>query len=240
VWALLDGTTAHFDDREVGDGAALERPGGGELILGVESDPRARVWGHLQVVGQQLTEGRSFRANLSLLFRVLPQLDLELDPEVLLTRGSYRYATTLPSGDYLFGKLDARSVGAVLRATYTFTPQLSLQTYAQVFLAARHYADLASFSPANLGPRPTIRMRDLTPGAPTPEENPDTQEGAINANVVLRWEFRAGSLLYLVYTREQAPDVSLEPGQKGHLDLRSVRRNPAADAILLKLSYWWG
>jgi hypothetical protein len=128
----------------------------------------------------------------------------------------------------------------ILRATYTFTPQLSFQTYAQLFLAARHYAQLASFSPAGAGPRPAIRVRDLTPGASLPDENPDTQEGAINANVVLRWEFRAGSLLYLVYTREQAPEMTLQPGEHGRLDLRSVRRGPAADVFLLKLSYWWG
>jgi hypothetical protein len=240
VWTVLDGHLAHFDDREVGDGAALERPGGGELVLGVETDPRARIWAHMQVVGQKLTQGSVFRANLSLLFRVLPQLDLELDPDLLLTQGSPRYAATATNGDYLFGKLDAKSIGAVLRATYTFTPQLSLQTYAQVFLSSRHYADLASFSPAQAGPRPAIRVRDLTPGAATPDENPDTQEGAINANVVLRWEFRAGSLLYLVYTREQVPETTLQPGQMGHLDLRSVRRGPAADVLLLKLSYWWG
>jgi hypothetical protein len=240
VWTVLNGMTAHFDDREVGDGAALERPGGGELALGVETDPRARIWAHLQLVGQQLTQGQVFRTNLSLVLRALPQLDLELDPELLFTRGSYRYASTAGNGDYLFGKLAAKSVGVILRATYTFTPQLSFQTYAQLFLAARHYAQLASFSPAGAGPRPAIRVRDLTPGASLPDENPDTQEGAINANVVLRWEFRAGSLLYLVYTREQAPEMTLQPGEHGRLDLRSVRRGPAADVFLLKLSYWWG
>jgi hypothetical protein len=36
----------------------------------------------------------------------------------------------------------------------------------------------------------------------------------LNANVVLRWEWRLGSLLYVVYQRAQVPNV--------------------------KLSYWWG
>ena len=39
----------------------------------------------------------------------------------------------------LFGKLTAKSVSATLRATYTFTPQLTLQTYAQAFLASGHF-----------------------------------------------------------------------------------------------------
>jgi hypothetical protein len=242
-WSLradLNGFLPHFDDREVGDGAALERPGGGELELSVETDPRRRVWAFAELSGKQLSEGRSLRLNLSLVVRVLPQLDLELDPELLLARGEPRYAATAANGDLLFGHLAARSVGAILRATYTFTPQLTLQTYAQLFVAARHYADLASFTPLPGGGRPTIRVGDLQPGAPPPAENPDTQEGALNVNVVLRWEFRAGSLLYLVYTRAQAPELTLQPGETGRLDLRSVRRGPAVDVVLLKLSYWWG
>jgi hypothetical protein len=63
---------------------------------------------------------------------------------------------------------------------------------------------------------------------------------ALNANVVLRWEWRPGCLLYLVYTRSQAPALTLAPGEVAHLDLRAVRRAPAADVALLKVAYWWG
>ena len=242
-WKLgvnLAGSPHRFDDREVGDGAALERAGVGELSFEAETDPRARIFARLTMGGQLLTQGRGFRAELGLLFKVLPALDLELDPSLLVARGEPRYAATTASGDYLFGELSARSAGTILRATYTVTPRLTLQTYAQLFLAARHYRNLATFTPAAAGQRPAIHLRDLQPGAATPDENPDTEEGAINANVVLRWEYRAGSLLYLVYTRAQAPEVTLAPGQVGRLDLRSVRRGPAADVVLLKLSFWWG
>ena len=47
---------------------------------------------------------------------------------------------------YRFGVLRAASVGSTLRATYTFTPRLTLQTYAQIFLAFRHYSDFSSFA----------------------------------------------------------------------------------------------
>ena len=57
---------------------------------------------------------------------------------------------------------------------------------------------------------------------------------------MLRWEYRLGSLLYLVYTRSQSPSVSLVPGDRGTLDLGAVRKAPATDVVLVKLSYWWG
>jgi hypothetical protein len=53
---------------------------------------------------------------------------------------------------------------------------------------------------------------------------------------VLRWEYRLGSTLFLVYSRAQAAD---RPGG-GALDTASAVRAPATDVLLLKLSYWWG
>ena len=96
-----------------------------------------------------------------------------------------------------------------------------------------------SFSSDPNGPRPLVRLASLTPSAP-PGGNPDFEQGALNANVVLRWEWRLGSLLYLVYTRSQVPNVSLGPGDVGALDLGALKRAPAADLFILKLSYWWG
>jgi hypothetical protein len=142
-------------------------------------------------------------------------------------------------GDYLFGRLQGRSVGATLRATYTFTPRLTLQVYSQLCLAARHYSGFSSMSAGPAGPRPVALLVDLQPSAP-PSSNPDAQEGVVNINVVLRWEYLLGSTLFLVYTRSQWPNLTLPPGQAAGLDLGAIPRGPAVDAVMLKLTYWWG
>jgi hypothetical protein len=36
------------------------------------------------------------------------------------------------------------------------------------------------------------------------------------------------------------PNVSLAPGETGTLDVGSLKRAPAADLVIVKLSYWWG
>ncbi|HEY8039763.1 MAG TPA: hypothetical protein VIF15_08225, partial [Polyangiaceae bacterium] len=133
----------------------------------------------------------------------------------------------------------AKSLGATLRATYTFAPRLTLQTYAQLFLASGHYTGFLSYVSDPNAPRPIIHLGDLRPVTP-PGGNPDFEQAALNVNVVLRWEWRLGSLLYLVYQRSQVPSVSLDPGQIGTLDLGSIRHAPAADLFIVKLSYWWG
>jgi hypothetical protein len=236
---------AYFDDREVGDGTALERDGLVGLELSLHSDPRRRVSFDASTQTQLIFDGFHFEGDFGITLRLHPQLDLDILPTVTRDFGEPRYvgAGTQP-GQYLFGKLDATSVGATLRATFTFTPRLTLQTYAQLFLASLHYGDFSSYQADPNAARPAIHLADLRPAA-APACDPsanctDTEEGALNLNIVLRWEYRLGSTLFLVYTRSQVPRVALLPDQTAGLDFDAIRRGPASQAFLLKLSYWLG
>jgi hypothetical protein len=84
-----------------------------------------------------------------------------------------------------------------------------------------------------------VHFTDLRPLATPLATNPDFQEGALNLNVVLRWEYALGSTLFFVYTRSQVPAVTLSQGEEAQLSIRSVRRAPATDAFLVKLTYFW-
>jgi hypothetical protein len=193
-----------------------------------------------------------FASNLQvgLVLHALPQLDIELLPAATWAAGEYRYAwqsTVAATDPYYFGKLEAKNVSGTLRATYTFTPRLSLQAYAQAFLASGHFSDVkalgldaSSGTPMRI-PGQKVYLSQLAGGIPAiPASNPDFAEAAINANVVLRWEFRLGSTVYLVYTRSQIP--ALDPGTFATPPMLSPRyfgHGAATDVILLKLSYWW-
>jgi len=231
-----------YDDREFGDGAALQHAA---IVVGndtrIQSDPTKAIAVALHVRPQALAHGGyNFYSDADLLLRALPQLDFDLAPTFTANVGEPRYVTTgSVAGEYLLGHLDAKSLGATLRATYTFAPRLTLTGYAQLFLASGHYDGFLSYLSNPTGPRPIVRLADLRP-APPPPSNPDFEQGVLNVNVVLRWEYRLGSLLYLVYTRSQVPNVSLAPGEEATLDLGAARRAPAADVIILKVSYWWG
>lgn len=60
--------------------------------------------------------------------------------------------------------------------------------------------------------RPVIYLADLQPQVGLPSFNPDVEQGVVNVNLFLRWEFLLDSTLYLVYARSQQPGVSLAPG----------------------------
>jgi hypothetical protein len=50
---------------------------------------------------------------------------------------------------------------------------------------------------------------------------------------------QGGSTLFFVYTRSQAPTVALGEDEPASLQLRALRRTPAADVFLIKLAYWF-
>ena len=240
-WIELQFRPAHFDDREVGDGTALERDGLVGYEVAIASDRTKPVGFWIWTMTQRLFDGFNVHGESGVQFRLLPQLDLEIAPNANYTTGEPRFAEqgTLP-GEYLFGRLQAKSVAATLRATYTFAPALTLQTYAQLFLASGHYSSLSSYLSDPSGPRPVVRLADLTPYDGSPPTNPDFQQGLLNVSVVLRWEYRLGSTLFIVYSRSQAPEITLLAGETGSLTWRSLGRAPAADVVVAKLSYWWG
>jgi hypothetical protein len=230
------------DDREIGDGTALERASraGGDLSLA--SDPRRRFSWSLSGQALRLPNGRHYEAHGDVTLRALPQLELDFDPVATYDEGEPRYVATTGLHDYLFGTQQARSLGATLRASYTFTPELSLQLYTQAFLARVHYGRF--FDGQTTGARARLDLSALTPVA-APATNavmsPDRLTSTLNVNVVMRWEYRLGSTLFLVYTRAQTP--ALVPAMSGatSLDLGPIVHGRAAiDVLMVKLSYWWG
>jgi len=223
---------AHLDDREVGDGTALERAGLLGWELSIHSDPRRAVVVNAASTTQRLSNGWNLEAELGATFRLHPQLDLELEPTALLTTGEPRFIGE--SGDQrLFGHLRALALGGTVRATYTFTPALTLQAYAQLFVDRVRFSEFSS-APAT---DEVIELGELAPAA-APAESPDFVDGALNATVVVRWELRPGSTLYWVYTRAQTHAAAADPDTS--LPAVSTLRAPAADVILVKLSWWFG
>lgn len=231
---------ARFDDREVGDGTALERAGVFGTDVSVASDARGAFTSSAYVSLHHLPETRAFFSELTLGLRAFPQLDLDVIPQVSASSGEPRYVGRGADGSQLlFGRLEAKSVGVTVRATYSFSPTLTLQSYAQAFFASGHYGELLAWGGAQ-GRGARVRLDDLAPLGTAPPMNPDFANAALNVNVLLRWEWRLGSTFFLAYARSQAPNVQLGPREPASLPFRALPGAPATDVLLLKLSHWWG
>jgi hypothetical protein len=229
--------TKRHDDREIGDGAALERAGLGGFYAAFSSDARGRVSGELWTNVNLIEGGFDCTGGGRLSIRPLPHWDAELLPSWIVAGGEPRYITTR-GGSYLFGKQRAEGLGLTLRSTYTFTPELTLQAYAQVYVDALHYAGFTS-APAR-GAGTVVRLADLRPAAIDGTESPNHRGGTLNLSVMLRWEYRLGSTLQAVFTHAQTGSVTTALDDGLAPDLRFALPRPAEDAVLLKIAHWWG
>ncbi|MGH7576681.1 MAG: DUF5916 domain-containing protein, partial [Longimicrobiales bacterium] len=100
----------------------------------------------------------------------------------------------------VFGARDTRSADLTLRGTYTFTPDLSIQLYGQLFVAAGRYRGMRILrTPEALAPFDAFPKRD------------EFALSSIQSNAVLRWEYRPGSTLYLVWTHGRRSEDELNP-----------------------------
>ena len=110
------------------------------------------------------------------------------------------------TGYYLpvFGSRDTRNFAVSTRANIIFHPKLSLQLYSQLFTARGTYDDFAILANPD-----ELRAVDYP-------KRRDFGFESFQANVVLRWEYRPGSALFVVWTQSrnlsQAESLLLDGG----------------------------
>lgn len=95
-------------------------------------------------------------------------------------------------GEYylpVFGARDTRQVDLALRTSVTFQPNLSLQLYSQLFAARGRYRDFHLLAAPD----------DLRPLDAYPKRRDFALESLLS-NAVLRWEYRPGSTLFVVWS----------------------------------------
>ena len=111
--------------------------------------------------------------------------------------------TPFSDGQYyvsLFGERDTRSADITLRSTVTFTSTLSLQLYGQMFAARGRYQDFQLH----------IDRDQLVDFADYPKRD-EFAFSRLQSNVVLRWEYRPGSSLFLVWTHGRRAEDAFNP-----------------------------
>lgn len=135
----------------------------------------------------------------------------------------------------VFGERDTRSMDLTLRGDVTFTSKLSLQIYSQLFLARGRYDDFKIL----------LNPDDLAEFPAYPKKEEFTLS-SLQSNMVLRWEYRPGSNIYLVWTHGRRLSDRVNPIAAEPRDLynRSVgeRIRDTFDifpenALLLKIDY---
>jgi hypothetical protein len=251
-------------DRLTRGGPVARNPGGFSISQWIGTDQRKpyNLDGNF-TYAWNARGGWGIMPSLGVTVRPTSALEVSLDPSYRRTSAVAQYVTAVADGladhtygsRYVFSDLDQTVFSLDTRVSWTFTPRLSLQLYMQPFLAKGDYSGFKelnaprSWDWAVYGKdRGTLAAvgggYEVDPDGDGPAEsfqfgNPDFNVRSLRGNAVLRWEYRPGSTLYLVWQQRRFGTAVY--GETQLLDdAQELWNIPPENVFALKVSYWWG
>jgi hypothetical protein len=158
---------------------------------------------------------------------------------------------------YLFASLDQKTVSITFRIDYCVTPNLTVQYYGSPFVSsgeytqfkrivqprARSYSDRFSvFDSEQITEHPDDAYYSIDEDRDGTDDyfldDPDFNVRDFNSNLVIRWEYMPGSLLYLVWSQARSDfvptgDFDLQRDMGGLFDVHPH------DVFLIKFVKWF-
>ncbi len=206
-------------------GPSLSLPGAWNLWGSLQTDMRRKV--RFTVNGQTFRRdnGENRRLDLQAGVIVNPSraLNVSLLPTYAAAWNELQYIATPTVGGesrYVFGRIEQKTAALTVRLNYSLTPDLSVQFYGQPFVSAGRYSRFKVIT----DPKSRVwadRYRvyagneiayDQASGAWRVDEDgdgtadfsfgtPDFNFLQFRSNLVVRWEYRPGSALFLVWSQ---------------------------------------
>ena len=142
-----------------------------------------------------------------------------------------RNVTVADEPRYVFAHLDQTTTSMTTRVNYTITPTLSLQVYAQPFVSAGIYSDYKELV------RPRAERHDDRYVPFGYSGNADFNVLSFRTTNVLRWEYKPGSALFVVW--QQGREGFTQRGDFNFSrDFGDAFSAPSTNTVLVKLAYW--
>lgn len=132
---------------------------------------------------------------------------------------------------YVFGRLKQRTASFNFRVNYTLTPDLSFQSYAEPFVSAGDYIDFKTLVNGR-APSHADRYQPYDY-----RRNADFNIRSFRTTNVLRWEYKPGSSLFVVWQQNRSGFDTVGAFDFNR-DFGGVFSAPAHNVFLVKLSYW--
>jgi hypothetical protein len=241
-------------------GPAYKLPGNVSQWVWLGSDSRKKVRLSLEVSGAKGFENyyKSNSVYLSLSVKPSNNIMVQLSPGYSVSSNEQQYVDDVENGSntrYILANIDQKTLNASLRINWNLTPDLSLQYWGQPFFAsgeyskykfvtdARNDAYLKRFYTYNenqIWYNETDEEYEVSESgnsiADYAFENPDFNTKVFLHNLVMRWEYHPGSVLFFVWSqnREEYTSQANVPFNDNLHDMFDFKPH---DAFLIKLSY---
>jgi hypothetical protein len=261
-WSL-NGRLAYdqvVDTRALRGGPALRWHDYYTALLGAGSDPSRRVSLSLQGEhsGSSDDDSRSTKLTTELQFRLSSRLSASARLGYETLRDNLQYVTTAESGDgarWLLARIARDTWDFTVRVNLSLTPDLTVQFYGSPYIGTGRYAGFKratdplartyanrfhAFGADEITYRPDVNAYDVSEvsGPAYSFANPDFSFRQFRSNLVVRWEFRPGSSVYVVWSqgRTDGRDQWQQSFSRNWDELWTTRPQ---NVFLVKLSYWF-
>ena len=255
---------AGYDDRLTRGGPLVRSLSSQSIAVNVQSDNRRRVAGFL-FGNYSWGEGQGIDRHLGLNIQIRPvdNWTISFGPNVsrslvktqYLTSVSDEIATAMFGRRYIFSELKRTQISMETRLNVTFTPDLSLELFVQPLLSSGDYSRVKELREARKYgfdeygvDKGTISFNaadddfDIDPDGAGPAgsftvDNKDFNTRSLRGNAVLRWEYRPGSTLFLVWQQNRSGTEDFGDFQFGR-DAGSIFDAPGDNVFAIKFDYW--
>ncbi|HEX9729991.1 MAG TPA: DUF5916 domain-containing protein [Gemmatimonadales bacterium] len=256
------------DDRLTRGGPVVERAALDFWQASVSTDSRkALVLSANPTVSGNADGARSWSADLGVTWRPASNISISLGPSYNYGESAAQYVTSIADTTavaffgrrYVFAGITQRTLSMNTRLNITFTPNLTLELFAQPFMASADYDGFREFAAPrqleklvyglDVGTVSSRRANGVTtytidPDADGPADafeldDPSFTFRSLRGNAVLRWEYMPGSTLFLVWTRQSASSIGAGDLRIGR-DAEALFEGPAENIFLVKVNYRLG
>jgi hypothetical protein len=251
-----------IDDRATRGGPAITAPRrqwiGGQI--GSDTRKRLSVDAWTEQLAYEHESGFADVYAISATYRPTSRLSLRMTPTYRTSRHPQQYVTSVNDPNatqtfgrrYVFASIDEKVFEIAARLDWTFTSRLSFQLYLQPYIATVDYHDFKEvmrtrsrdFLPYDAAydegsDRYTVDPDGAGPSSAFTFGDPDFNYRSVRANAVVRWEFRPGSAMYLVWNESREDELPIGRFRLGR-DVEGAFDAPSNNVLLLKVSYWFG
>ncbi|HYD53444.1 MAG TPA: DUF5916 domain-containing protein, partial [Gemmatimonadaceae bacterium] len=265
VQLRLDWRPPVIDDRLTRGGPNAGLTTGYAVRADIDSDRRKRLtyglttsrsWNAAGGWGITLNPRASLRPSSAVRVSLQPSYSRTHAMAQYVTRVADPLASDTHGARYVFATLDQHQLALVTRLDWTFTPELSLQLFAQPLLAGNDFTDYKEFArprefafevygrDAGTIARSEAGLYTVDPdgagaAAPFSFNERDFNQRSLRGNAVVRWEYRPGSALFLVWQQRRFEQVRSGEFGPGH-DLGELWGTKPENVFVVKGTWWVG
>jgi hypothetical protein len=240
-------------------GPMMTGPPGWTTVVNVGNRVTSNTrWSGSVTISNNEDGGSRQRYGTSLSIRPGPRWQVSADPYYERLTEPQQYVATIGGGRpdtygsrYVFAFIDRSTAATAFRLGFTLRPDLNLDVYAEPFAASGRYYDFGELLLAGTRERLTYGAapdtaiatnadgrRAVTVGGQQFTLNSrDFNTLSLRSNVVLRWEWRPGSTLYVVWQQDRSETQTIGT-PVGAGDVFRSLTVPGRNLFVVKTTFW--